>query len=154
MRVLFVRGNRVVGGGRDADRSGASRSLATTVPWYGWARARVRWPGVKRLALILILTLSATTASAVPTAAQDDQYTDPFAWKKCSAKVSSSLKITAARRMRCKAAKRVMRRYDGSISRKFSTAGFKCKRVKGRAVSGIWRCKKGTRKAFRFAFRD
>jgi hypothetical protein len=105
---------------------------------------------VKRLALILILTLSATTASAVPTAAQDDQYTDPFAWKKCSAKVSSSLKITAVRRMRCKAAKRVMRRYDGSISRKFSTAGFNCKRVKGRAASGIWRCRKGSRKAFRF----
>jgi hypothetical protein len=34
--LLFVRGNRVLGGGRDAERSGASRSLATTVPWYGW----------------------------------------------------------------------------------------------------------------------
>jgi hypothetical protein len=109
---------------------------------------------VKRLALILVLTLSAATASAVPTAAQDDQYTDPFAWRKCSAKVSSNLKITAVRRMRCKAAKRVMRRYDGSISRRFSTAGFSCKLAKGRPISGIWRCKKGSRRAFRFAFGD
>jgi hypothetical protein len=88
----------------------------------------------------------------VPTTAQDDEYTDPFAWKKCSTKGSSNLKITAVRRMRCKAAKRVMHRYDGSISRRFSTAGFNCMRVKGRAINGIWRCKKGSSKAFRFAF--
>jgi hypothetical protein len=118
-----------------------------------------RWPGypgryVKRLALILILTLSTATAFAVPAAAQDEDYTDPFAWKKCSAKVDFNLKITAARNMRCRAAKRVMARHDDSISRKFSTSGFKCKLVKGRPISGIWRCKKGRTKAFRFAFGD
>jgi hypothetical protein len=128
--------------------------VATTVPHGTGGAGPGTLPRVKRLALILILTLSTVTASAVPTAAQDEEYTDPFAWKKCSAKVSSNLKITAVRRMRCKAAQRVMRRYDGSISRKFSTAGFNCKRVKGRAVSGIWRCKKGSSNAFRFAFGD
>ena len=118
------------------------------------ARLRVGGREVKRIALILVLTLSSATSFAVPAAAQDEGYTDPFAWRKCSAKVSSNLKITAVRRMRCKAAKRVMRRYDGSISRRFSTARFNCKLVKGRPISGTWRCKKRSSKAFRFAFRD
>jgi hypothetical protein len=109
---------------------------------------------VKRLALTLILTLSTATAFAVPAAAQDEDYTDPFAWKKCSAKVDFNLKITSARSMRCKAAKRVMANYDGSIKRKFKAGAFNCKLVRGRPISGIWRCKKGRTKAFRFAFGD
>jgi hypothetical protein len=115
--------------------------------WVGWAR-------VKRLALILILSLSTATALAAPAAAQDEGYTDPFAWKRCSAKVDFNLKITAVRSMSCKAAKRVMSRYNGSVKRSFKTQGFSCKLVKGRPISGIWRCKKGRAKAFRFAFGD
>jgi hypothetical protein len=115
---------------------------------------RVGCRRVKRLALILILTLTSTAAFAVPASAQDEGYVDPFAWRKCNAKVDFNLKITAARSMRCRGAKRVMSRYDGSISRKFSTSGFTCKLVKGRPISGVWRCKKGRAKAFRFAFGD
>jgi hypothetical protein len=48
----------------------------------------------------------------------------------------------------------VLRRYDGQISRKFTAGAFSCKRVKGRPISGVWRCKKGRTKAFRFAFGD
>jgi hypothetical protein len=109
---------------------------------------------VKRLALILILTLSTTTAFAAPAAAQDEQYSDPFGWKKCSARVDFNLKITAARGMRCRAAKRVMARHDRSIARRFRTQGFRCRLVKGRPISGVWRCNKGRAKAFRFAFGD
>jgi hypothetical protein len=109
---------------------------------------------VKRLALILTLTVTSTAAFAGPASAQQDEYTDPFRWKKCNARVDSNLKITAARSMRCKSAKRVMRRHDGSISHRFSTSGFRCKLIKGRPISGVWRCKKGRVKAFRFAFGD
>jgi hypothetical protein len=113
---------------------------------------------MKRLVLILTLTVTSAAALASPAAAAprggDEGYVDPFAWKKCSQKVDFNLKIVAARHMRCKGARRVMARYDGSISRKFQTSGFNCKRVKGKPVSGVWRCKKGRQKAFRFAFGD
>jgi hypothetical protein len=112
---------------------------------------------MKRLALILTLIVTSAAALAAPAAAQrggDDGYVDPFAWKKCSHKVDSNSKIVAARDMRCRAARRVLRRYDGSYSRRFKTGDFSCKLVKGRPISGIWRCKKGRSKAFRFAFGD
>ncbi|MBA3261156.1 MAG: hypothetical protein H0T69_01505 [Thermoleophilaceae bacterium] len=107
---------------------------------------------MKRLAIILILTL--TSAAAVGVSPAGAGYTDPFAWKKCNQKVDFNLKITAASNMRCRGARSVMRRYDGSIARRFDApSGFGCKLVKGRPISGIWRCsKKG--KAFRFAFGD
>ena len=109
---------------------------------------------MKRLALILTLTLTLTSAASVAAAPPDAGYTDPFAWKKCHHKVDFNLKITAARNMRCRAARKVMRRYDGSIARRFDAPdGFRCKRVKGRPVSGIWRCSK-KQKAFKFAFGD
>jgi hypothetical protein len=106
---------------------------------------------VKRLTLIL--TLALTTAAAVAVSPAGAAYTDPFAWKKCNHKVDFNLKITAANNMRCRGARRVMRRYDGSISRRFNTDGFRCKRIKGSAVSGTWRCRKD-QKAFRFVFGD
>jgi hypothetical protein len=108
---------------------------------------------VKRLALILTVTMTAALAVAAAPAGAGG-YVDPFGVKKCSHKVDFNLKITQARNMRCRAARRVMRRYDGSIARKFDAPnGFRCKLVKGRPISGIWRCKKGN-KAFRFAFGD
>jgi hypothetical protein len=103
--------------------------------------------------LVLILTLTLTTALTVATSSASAGYVDPFGWKKCHHKVDFNLKITAAKNMRCKGAKRVMKNHDGSISRKFTTSGFRCKLVKGRPVSGVWRCTKG-RKAFKFAFGD
>jgi hypothetical protein len=109
---------------------------------------------MKRLALILTLTVTSAAATAGPAAAQDQGYVDPFSWKKCSAKVDSNSKVVAARNMSCRSARRVLRRYDGSYSRKFRAGAFNCKLVKGRPISGIWRCKKGRTKAFRFAFGD
>lgn len=109
---------------------------------------------MKRKALILVLALAALMASS-PSAGAQEQYNDPFQWKKCNASVDFNLKITAARNMRCKSAKRVMRRFDGSIKRRFDApSGFRCKLVRGRVISGVWRCRKGETKAFRFAFGD
>ena len=72
----------------------------------------------------------------------------------CNHKVDFNLKITSARNMRCRAARRVMRRYQGSIARHFDAPnGFRCDLVAGRPISGIWRCTNET-KAFRFAFGD
>jgi hypothetical protein len=112
---------------------------------------------MKRLALILTLLVTSAAATAGPAAAQrggDEGYVDPFSWKKCNLRVDSNSKIVAARDMRCRAARRVLRRHDGSYTRKFKAGAFKCKLVKGRPISGVWRCKKGRAKAFRFAFGD
>jgi hypothetical protein len=107
---------------------------------------------VKRLAITLALIL--TTATAVSVApAQAGGYVDPFGWKKCNTKLDANLTITKAKSMRCRGARRVMGRYDGQIKRKFKTSGFTCKLIKGRPISGVWRCKNGER-AFRFAFGD
>ncbi len=65
-----------------------------------------------------------------------------------------NVKIDSARNMTCGAAKRQIRRYKGSISRRFTTpGGFYCYRVSGNRLAGQWRCKRG-RKAFRFDFSD
>jgi hypothetical protein len=95
-----------------------------------------------------------TSATAVAVSPAGAGYVDPFAWKKCHTKVSSNLKITAVRGMRCRGAQRVMRRYDGSIARRFKApSGFRCKLVKGRPSSGVWTCTNKP-KVFRFAFGD
>jgi hypothetical protein len=95
-----------------------------------------------------------TTAAAVaasPAGAQE-HYVDPFAWKKCSTKVNSKLKITAANGLKCRGAKGVMARYHGHIKRKFTApSGFHCKLAKGKVKSGVWRCQKSS-KAFKFRF--
>jgi hypothetical protein len=62
--------------------------------------------------------------------------------------------ISSARNMKCKTAKRDMRRYRGSIKKRFKTpGGFRCHRVSGGRLGGQWRCVKG-RKAYRFEFGD
>jgi hypothetical protein len=107
---------------------------------------------VNRLAIILTLTVIAAAAVGVSPAGAG--YIDPFAPRKCNAKVNANMKITQARNMSCRSARRVMRRYHGSVKRSFTAPSrFKCKLVKGRVVSGVWRCKKPS-KAFRFAFGD
>jgi hypothetical protein len=56
--------------------------------------------------------------------------------------------------MRCKTARRDLRRHVGSISFRFRTpGGFTCTRVSGNALAGQWRCVK-KRKAYRFEFSD
>jgi hypothetical protein len=62
--------------------------------------------------------------------------------------------ISLARNMKCKTAKKDMRRYKGSIKKSFTTpGGFHCHRVSGGRLGGQWRCVKGA-KAYRFEFGD
>jgi hypothetical protein len=63
-------------------------------------------------------------------------------------------KVTSARNMSCRRARRDLRRYRGSIKRRFKTpGGFRCRRVSGGRLGGEWRCVKG-RRAYRFEFGD
>jgi hypothetical protein len=72
----------------------------------------------------------------------------------CHARVDFNLTISSARNMRCRTARRDMRRYRGSIGRRFRTpGGFRCRRVSGGRLGGQWRCVRG-RKAYRFEFGD
>jgi hypothetical protein len=62
--------------------------------------------------------------------------------------------VSSARNMTCSAARKDMRRYQGSISKRFSTpGGFRCRQVSGIPEGGQWRCVKGTR-AYRIEFGD
>jgi hypothetical protein len=62
--------------------------------------------------------------------------------------------VSSARNMTCSAARKDMRRYRGSISRRFKTpGGFRCAQVSGVPEGGQWRCVKGTR-AYRIEFGD
>ena len=63
-------------------------------------------------------------------------------------------KISSARNMSCRSARKEFRRYRSSIRRRFRTpGGFRCRRVSGTRLGGQWRCVKGSR-AFRFEFGD
>jgi hypothetical protein len=105
---------------------------------------------VKRVALALLV---AASVAAWPSSAGASDAAGA-AVRKCNHKVDFNLKIVSARNMRCRAARRVMRRHEGSIARHFDAPdGFRCDLVEGRPISGIWRCTK-ERKAFRFAFGD
>jgi hypothetical protein len=107
---------------------------------------------VKRLALILVLAMTAAAAVAVSPAGAQEHYIDPFAWKKCSTKVTKHVKVVQVNNIKCRGAKRVIGRYHGSIKRKFKApSGFRCKRVKGKATNGVWRCASST-KAFKFKY--
>ena len=62
--------------------------------------------------------------------------------------------ISSVRNMTCRAAARELRRYRGSIHRRFRTpGGFRCGRVSGGTLGGQWRCVRGGQ-AFRFEFGD
>jgi hypothetical protein len=106
---------------------------------------------VKRLALIIVLAMTAATAVSVSPAGAQGKYIDPFAWKKCSTKVTRHLKVIQVNNIKCRGAKRVIGRYHGSIKRKFTTSGYHCKRVKGKPTNGVWRCSSRT-KAFKFKY--
>jgi hypothetical protein len=62
--------------------------------------------------------------------------------------------ISSARNMTCRRAARDMRRYRGSIKRRFRTpGGFRCTQQSGVPEGGQWRCVKRHR-AYRFEFGD
>jgi hypothetical protein len=92
---------------------------------------------------VVVLLGTAGPTGAAPTRVRD-----------CSAKADFNLLISSARNMRCRTAKRDLRRHKGSIGFTFRTpGGFRCTRVSGTAAAGQWRCVKG-RKAYRFEFSD
>lgn len=102
---------------------------------------------MKRLALILIAAFAMAAWPAGAGARAD-------VVRGCSHKVDFNLKITSTRNMRCRAARRVMRRHQKSIRRHFDAPnGFGCDLVRGILISGEWRCTRGG-KAFRFVFGD
>jgi hypothetical protein len=107
---------------------------------------------VKRLALIIVLAMTAAVAVSAGPAGAQGHYVDPFGWKKCSTKVTSHLKVIKVNNVKCRGAKRVIGRYHGSIKRKFKApSGFSCKRIKGKPTNGVWSCSTSTR-AFRFKY--
>jgi hypothetical protein len=92
---------------------------------------------------VVVLLGTAAPTGAAPTRVRD-----------CSAKADFNLEISSARNMRCRTAKRDLRRHKGSIGFRFRTpGGFRCVRASGTALGGQWRCVKG-RKAYRFEFGD
>ncbi|MDQ5807164.1 MAG: hypothetical protein M3320_00655 [Actinomycetota bacterium] len=102
----------------------------------------------RRLAVTAAVTAALALPAAVPTAA-------PAAVVDCNTwAFYPNLKISSARNMTCKAAKRDIRRHREGISRTFRTpGGFRCRRVSGTELGGQWRCVKGA-KAYRFEFGD
>jgi hypothetical protein len=73
---------------------------------------------------------------------------------RCHSRVDFNVVVSSARNMACASARLDLRRYRGSIARRFHTpGGFACHRVSGSALGGQWRCFRG-RKAYRFEFGD
>jgi hypothetical protein len=96
--------------------------------------------GVVLLASVLALGSAAATASAGVVG--------------CHVRADFNILISSARNMSCRAGVREMRRYRGSIARRFRIPrGFVCYRVSGSRLAGQWRCVRGTQ-AFRFEFSD
>ena len=83
------------------------------------------------MALVTAVVLLLVTAEA------------PAKVRSCHTRADFNLLISSARNMRCKTARRDLRRHVGSISFRFRTpGGFRCKRVSGNALAGQWRCVK------------
>jgi hypothetical protein len=98
-----------------------------------------------RATIALVVTAAALSAALAPAAAARD----------CTSEVDFNVHITSARGMTCAAAARDLRRHKGSIATRFSTpGGFACHRISGSSLAGVWRCTKGTSRAYRFRFSD
>jgi hypothetical protein len=107
-------------------------------------------PKVGKLALaaLLLVAMSFAGAAAARGTAQEARVVG------CHARADFNLLISSARNMSCRKAKRELRRYRGSIARRFRTpGGFRCHRVSGNRLAGQWRCVRRSR-AFRFEFSD
>jgi hypothetical protein len=99
--------------------------------------------------LLALIVIGALTALALPGSSAGSAIV-----RDCNHAVDFNLKITSARNMRCRAARRVMRRNDKPIARNFEAPnGFRCRLVEGIPLGGTWRCTRGV-KAFRFDFAD
>ena len=105
---------------------------------------------MRRLSVVLVLVvLTAVALLALPGASAGSAVV-----RTCNHAVDFNLKIISARNMRCRAARRVMRRNDRPIGVNFAAPnGFRCKLAQGGPLGGIWRCTRGD-KAFRFDFAD
>jgi hypothetical protein len=102
---------------------------------------------------ILALTGAVALATLPAGSAASPQAGAAFV-RDCNHRVDFNLVITSARNMRCRAARREMRLFRGSISFRFRTPNdFLCRRVSGTRLGGQWRCVNGIR-AFRFEFGD
>jgi hypothetical protein len=98
--------------------------------------------------------LGSITAAALAVAAVGATATADAAVRDCQSSKSDNAYVSSARNMTCKAARRDLHRYQGSIKRHFTTpGGFHCRRVSGSRLAGQWRCVKGA-KAYRFEFAD
>ncbi len=72
----------------------------------------------------------------------------------CHIAADSTIRVSSARNMTCRAAARDIHRFRGSISTHFRTpGGFRCRRVAGNRLEGQWRCVKGA-EAYRIEFAD
>jgi hypothetical protein len=103
---------------------------------------------------LVVCSVALALPVAAPTAAEAAPATvagvhDCHAWA-----YYPNVLISSVRNMRCRTAKRDMRRYKEPIYRRFTTpGGFRCRRVSGSSHGGQWRCVRG-RKAYRFEFGD
>jgi hypothetical protein len=96
-----------------------------------------------------VLGFSASTAGATAPAATAADVIDCHVYAHYP-----NVLISSARKMSCRSAARDMRRYRGSISRRFRIpGGFRCSQVSGVLEGGQWRCVRGAR-AYRFEFGD
>jgi hypothetical protein len=101
------------------------------------------------VAAVLAAVAAAALAAAPAPARVQDRVVDCHAWAHYP-----NVLISSARNMTCRRARRDMRRYRGSISRRFRTpGGFRCRQVSGVPEGGQWRCVKRSR-AYRFEFGD
>jgi hypothetical protein len=104
-------------------------------------------PYMKVVALLAVLAVVVVVAAVAATPARAGVV-------RCHARADFNLLVSSARNITCKAAARELRRYRGSIARRFRTPdGFSCYRVSGSRLAGQWRCVRGTQ-AFRFEFSD
>jgi hypothetical protein len=103
---------------------------------------------VARLAVLVcaLLTAAGAAGSGPPARAAF--------FKHCNLQADATIVITSVRNMKCRNARREIRRYHGSIKYRFRTPHhFRCRRASGSRLGGQWRCKRRS-KVFRFAFGD
>jgi hypothetical protein len=101
------------------------------------------------LAVTLAGLAAPTSAAADGSAAHQDTVVDCDVYAHYP-----NVLISSARNMTCRRAARDMRRYRGSIKRRFRTpGGFRCTQQSGVPEGGQWRCVK-RRRAYRFEFGD
>ena len=107
---------------------------------------------IRALALPLLAGAILTGAGSAP-ASPPTRGAGAAAVRDCNLFVAyPNTRITSARNMSCRTARRELRRYRRSIRRRFRTpGGFSCRRVSGGRARGRWRCTRGAR-GFRFVY--